>query len=75
MSCTSQNARCELEDNEKENYRKVIAVLHDYAAEELIALVEYNIESNIDQFPHEDMHFQGKKDTDVGLRRAGQNKG
>ncbi|KAF2469092.1 amidase [Lindgomyces ingoldianus] len=54
-----------VKDSEKDDYRKLLAVFHD-SAEELMAMPEFEPETDTTRFPRENLHFPGKEDNEYG---------
>jgi amidase len=52
-------------DEEKEDYRKLLAVFHE-SAEELMALPDFEPETDLQRFPRENVHFPEAKDNEYG---------
>lgn len=52
-------------DEEKEDYRKLLAVFHE-SAEELMALPDFEPETDLQRFPRESVHFPETKDNEYG---------
>lgn len=52
-------------DEEKEDHRKLLAVFHD-SAEELMAMPDFEPETDLKRFPRENVHFPEKKDNEYG---------
>ncbi|KAF2729602.1 amidase [Polyplosphaeria fusca] len=52
-------------DEEKEDYRKLLAVFHE-SAEELMAMPDYEPETDLKRFPRINVHFPEKKDNEYG---------
>ncbi|KAF2006426.1 amidase [Amniculicola lignicola CBS 123094] len=48
-----------VQDEEKEDYRKLLAVFHE-SAEELMAMPDFEPETDLKRFPREDVHFLEK---------------
>ncbi|KAH7120879.1 amidase signature domain-containing protein [Dendryphion nanum] len=54
-----------LKDEEKEDYRKLLAVFHE-SAEELMALCDFEPETDLERFPRKSLHFPEKTDNEYG---------
>lgn len=50
---------------EKEDLRKLLAVFHE-AAEDLMALPDFEPSTDLERFPRENVHFPEKKDNEYG---------
>ncbi|KAF2186423.1 amidase signature enzyme [Zopfia rhizophila CBS 207.26] len=48
-----------IKDEEKEDYRKLLAVFHD-SAEELMSMPDFEPETDVERFPRENVHFPDK---------------
>lgn len=54
-----------LQEDEKEDYRKLLAVFHE-SAEDLMAMPDYEPETDLKRFPRENIHFPEKADNEYG---------
>ncbi|KAF2110968.1 amidase signature domain-containing protein [Lophiotrema nucula] len=54
-----------LKHEEKEDYRKLLAVFHE-SADELMAIPDFDPETDTTRFPRENVHFPEKKDNEYG---------
>ena len=61
--CKSLNVT--LTDEEKEDYRRLLAVFHE-SAEELMAMPDFEPVTDLERFPREHVHFPGKSDNQYG---------
>lgn len=57
--------RIRIKDDEKEDYRKLLAVFHE-SAEELMAMPDYEPETDLQRYPRENVHFPEKADNEYG---------
>ncbi|KAF2644567.1 amidase [Massarina eburnea CBS 473.64] len=54
-----------LKDDEKEDYRKLLAVFHE-SAEELMRMPDCEPETDLERFPRENVHFPDRADNEFG---------
>jgi amidase len=60
-----QSLKVTVKDEEKDNYRKLLAVFHE-SVEELMAMPEFEPETDIERIPRENVHFPEEAANEYG---------